>query len=84
MKQLKEELKNIALGAKAKYSNDKPLIRMIINDYLDYICSEPIKGIRKFKKLAIQHLDGLNWCSEVTNEHYEAINKLNKDIRWRQ
>ena len=46
--------------------------------------SKPIKGIRKFKKLAIQHLDGLNWCSEVTKEHYEAINKLNKDIRWRQ
>ena len=40
MKQLKEELKNIALGAKLKYSNDKPLIRMIINDYLDYICKE--------------------------------------------
>ena len=38
-KQAKEELKQFAVAAKKNYKNDKPLIRMIINDSIDVIVS---------------------------------------------
>ena len=37
---IKQDLKDIADMAKSQYSNDKPMIRQIINDSVDFLCKE--------------------------------------------
>lgn len=39
-KQAKQQLKEVAEMAKSQYSNDKPMIRQIINDSVDFWCKE--------------------------------------------
>ena len=38
--QAKNSLKNTANMAKSQFSNDKPMIRQIINDSVDFLCKE--------------------------------------------
>lgn len=36
----KQQLKQVAIEAKAQFKNDKPAIRQTINDYCDSLCRE--------------------------------------------
>jgi len=38
--QAKQHLKEVAKMAKSQFSNDKPMIRQIINDSVDFWCKE--------------------------------------------
>lgn len=39
-KQAKQTLKTVSLEAKKNYSSDRPMIRMIINDYSDHLIKD--------------------------------------------